>query len=231
MDRTRLDAAIQCIRDYTDRHSKLKAAHHFVFDSPLDKCAGVPRFVMMGINPGETDSDRKDGLRAVERTWLRDFYDGKSEPPSKRNMRWRKLAKWFANDEPLVLTELFFWNSHDGEALEEMIGPLWASGHLDFCKRMNRILIEVYRPKAVIFTGTGIAERVADKYCLHHVRDIREDYVRKSGMRKGERVNIQIMKHYRDALCPWFFIRHPMAAFGVSKREQEDTRNYIHANL
>ena len=53
MNRERLDVAIQKIRDYTKNHKELCAAHHFLFDLPLDKEAGKPGVVMMGINPGE----------------------------------------------------------------------------------------------------------------------------------------------------------------------------------
>jgi hypothetical protein len=67
MNRERLDAAIQQIRDYTKGHQELCAAHHFLYDLPLDKKAGKPAFVVMGINPGEGLRDRRGFSRAYRR--------------------------------------------------------------------------------------------------------------------------------------------------------------------
>jgi hypothetical protein len=229
MNKTGLEKATRCIRNYTAEHCKLKTAHHFVYDSPLDKNAERPQFVVMGLNPGETDCDLKDGPGPTERTWLCDFTDQRPCGPGQGSVNWRRRAKWFTHDEPFVITELFFWSSHDGKALRNQFGPLWGSADPEFCTHKNRILIEEYQPKAVIFVGIGKADRIAEVFEVRHKQDVWKEYRFKK--RTHETVNRRIVRHYQGAGCPWFFTRHWSGAWGVSEFELDDARNFIDANL
>ena len=110
MDRSKLDAAAKQISDYTARHPELCEAHHFVYDYPLFddfRTAGKPEIVVMGINPGETSTDRTDGQRR-EATWN----GWRSHTASARN--WAALCEDYTNSRLLISAELFFWSSHSG---------------------------------------------------------------------------------------------------------------------
>src|SRR5208337_2764288 len=169
MGRERLDAAIQDIRDYTSNNQELRdEAHHFVYDLPLDRTAGTPEFVWMGVNPGETGvKTLKTGDWEVpgptEETWLFAFND--HIPPSRSSKRWKGKIHRLFDGKPVVLAELFFWSASSRD-FNRRFGDVWRSPHLDFCTRMNRLLIDEYQPKAVVFTGIerDLTEAVAHTY-------------------------------------------------------------------
>ena len=108
MNRERLDIAIQKIRDYTMIHTELCTAHHFLFDLPLDKEAGRPEVVMMGINPGETEWDRQSYPGPTEETRSHDFHEKSAFGRSQGSDHWRRNAAFFANGKRVVFTELLF---------------------------------------------------------------------------------------------------------------------------
>jgi hypothetical protein len=200
MNRNRLDAATQTIRDYTRQHPELAAAHHFLYDSPLDKKAGKPEFVIMGINPGETKPDRIDNPEPTEVTWCHDFNANEGKRRSRSSKMWRNHAARFSRCRRIVFAELFFWSSRNGEEFLERFGPIWDSIHLLFCVRMNQLLIEEYQPKAVIVSGLGIAKNAALVFNLEHNHTFRKDYQAKR--------NVRLIEHYRDKYHPWFFTKH-----------------------
>jgi hypothetical protein len=214
MNRARLNAAIEKIRDYTKRHAELCAAHHFLFDLPLDRAAGRPEYVILGINPGETERDRRAFPGPTEETWNYDFHENALLGRSQGSKNWRKNAVFFSGGRPLVFGELFFWSSADGDEFEERFGPLWDSPHLPFCIDMTRLLIEEYQPKAVIFAGLGPSKKVADKFALAHVNTL------KSGSQR-------LVEHYSDGDRPWFFTKHWSGSFGFSNAQKESIKSYI----
>jgi hypothetical protein len=89
---------------------------------------------------------------------------------------------------------------------------------------MNRLLIDEYRPKAVVFTGIDrdLTEAVARAYRLEYVgvklHDDKQD---------GKR----LVEHYRDNIRPWFFIRHPTGDRGLTKWNIAQTKAYIQSQL
>lgn len=105
MDRDRLDAAIQQIRAYKRAHPDLQKGHHFVFDYPLDKSAGKPEVLVMGINPGEVES-QWSVPGPTESTWNYDFHYQVYRSRSSSN--WHNNALFFSDDRPVVFTDLFF---------------------------------------------------------------------------------------------------------------------------
>jgi len=220
MDRSKLDAAILSIRAYTSQHAELRQSHHFLFDLPLDKAAGKPEFVIMGVNPGEREHDiRSANYTGAEETWLSDFH-ARSGQRSRGSINWRNNASFFANGRPVVFTELFFWSSRNGSALVERYGPLWESPHMAFCCRLNRLLLKEYMPEAVLFAGLSHADRVAAEFDLQHVGTLRD-----AGKRD------RLIEHYCDQERPWFFTKHWSASYGFSKVQKINTRNYIHEHL
>src|SRR5208282_5661806 len=124
MDRLRLDSNIEAIRRYRDANPELRRAHHFLYDLPLDKDAGKPAVIVMGINPGETQYDRDACHGPTEETWNLDFHK-ESRGRSRGSVNWRRNAEFFALGKPVVLTELFFWSSNNQTERRERFGQLW----------------------------------------------------------------------------------------------------------
>jgi hypothetical protein len=216
MDRARLDGAIKQIRDYTDKHPALGHAHHFLYDVPLDKSDVKPEIVVMGINPGENERDRKAYPGPTEETCKHDFHTTSTVGRSQGSKNWYKNAKFLANGKPVVFTELFFWSSSNQDEFKQRYGgPWWKSEHIDFCVQMNRVLISEYRPQYVLFVGVKDSKKVAKIFELFPVYSLKVGPTR-------------LLEHYRDELRPWFFTKHWSGAFGFSNSQKEEIKNYIH---
>ena len=214
MDRRRLNEAIQRIRDYTAGHPELQAAHHFLYDLPLDKDAGVPEFVVMGINPGETERCRSAYPGPTEETWDFDFHGKSVLGRSQGSIKWRKNATDFTDSQAVVFTELFFWSSNDQEELRKRYGKLWNSPHLEFCVEQNKVLIETYKPKAVIFVGLSCSQKVAEAFGLVAVDTLKMGSSR-------------LVVRYQDHFRPWLFTKHWSGAFGFSNLQKAEIKRYI----
>ena len=217
MDRERLDSNIEAIRRYRDANPELRHAHHFLYDLPLNKDAGQPEVVVMGINPGETRVDRDACPGPTEESWRYDFHETSASGRSQGSIKWRKNAEFFANGKPVVFTELFFWSSNDQAEFEVRFGPLWKSQHLRFCVDMNRSLLDAYEPKSVIFVGLSDSARVAREFGLRHICLLKDH-------------NHRLLDHYEDDHRPWFFTKHWSASFGFSRAQKEQIKNYIQAH-
>jgi len=215
VDRERLDAAIQKIRDYTRAHPDLQVAHHFLFDLPLDRRAGRPEVVVMGINPGEVESQWRAAPDPTEETWNYDFHQNIERSRSSRN--WYNNAMFFSGGRPVVLSELFFWSSSDQKEFEKRYGPLWRSPHLNFCVSLNKLLIEEYNPEMVVSPGLSQAEDAAKAFGLGFIRTFSS---------QGKR----LVEHYHDRKRPWFFTRHWSGAFGFSTAQKNAIREYLQAH-
>lgn len=210
---TRLRANIERLAAYTAEYAELRAAHHFLYDLKFPK-VGTPRFVVMGVNPGETEGDWRIAPEPTEETSRYDFHD---EVGSGRSaIRWSSAARYFLDDADYVLAELFFWSSYDSRVFTERFGPLAKSPHLPICVEMNRELIEAYQPKAVVLPGLTHAPLVRDLYGLSTVEAVVHD---------GKR----IAECCTDGTRPWVFTKHWTAAFGFSRRQREIAREAIRA--
>lgn len=218
MDRTRLDSNIQAIRRYTTEHAELRQAHHFLYDLPLNRDVGPPELVVMGINPGETQVDRDSCAGPTEETSKYDFHEHSPAGRSKGSKRWRELTAKFTGGRSVVFTELFFWSSKNHAELLERFESLWHSRHLGFCIDMNRDLIEVYQPTAVIFVGLSNSERAASAFGLKYI-----DTHSVGGTR--------VIEHYRDAHRPWFFTKHWTGSRGFTTPQRDAIRIYLEQNL
>jgi hypothetical protein len=214
MDREQLDARINTIRKYTADHPELGSAHHFLYDLPLNKEAGIPQVIVMGINPGETHVDRDAYPGPTEETWNFDFHEQAKSGRSRGSVHWRKSTAYFTNGSPVVFTELFFWSSNNQREFKERFGPLWDSPHLSFCVDLNRSLIEEYQPKSVIFVGLSDVTRVAEEFELRHVYTLKMQ-------------NHRLVEHYQDASRAWYFTKHWSGSFGFSNDQKAAIREYI----
>ena len=203
MDRTCLDSNIEAIRRYRDQHAALQKAHHFLYDLPLDRQAGRPEVVVMGINPGETQFDRDSCSGPTEETWQHDFHADSRLGRSRGSKRWRDNMKFFSQRRAVIQTELFFWSSKDQSEFRERFGRLWDSQHLRFCTDMNRSLLDIYQPRFVIFVGLSDAARVAEQFGLRLIASVKE-------------LSQPLVDHYEDSARPWFFTKHWSGSFGFS---------------
>lgn len=209
--RDRLDAAIKNIRAYTCAHADLQQSHHFVFDYPLDKSAGKPEVLVMGINPGEVPSQLA-APGPTESTWLYDFHEKPGVVRSPSSTYWHRIAKYIANSRRIVFT-LFFWSA-SRQQFPDRFGRLWDSPHLRFCTAKINLLLDEYRPKMVIFPGIQQAERVAWEFGLRFVRRFPRDGTR-------------LVEHYRDHDRNWFFTRHWTTRAGFSNAQKNAIKEYI----
>lgn len=215
MERGRLDSNIEAIRQYRDQHDVLRQAHHFLYDLPLDKQAGRPEVVVMGINPGETQFDRDSCPGPTEETWQHDFHAASKLGRSRGSKRWRDNMKFFADGRPVIQTELFFWSSNSQSEFRERFGPLWESQHLRFCTDMNRSLLDVYQPGFVIFVGLSDSARVAKEFGLRRIAPVVNEH------------RHRLVDHYKDSERPWFFTKHWSGAFGFSQSQKDQIKEYI----
>lgn len=207
----RLRANIERIAAYTAQHPELSRAHHFLYDlkSPPN---GAPRFVVMGINPGETPRDWILSPQPTEETSRHDFHHRAEKAGSA--LRWSTLAAYYLDGADYVLAELFFWSSRDLREFAARFGPLASSPHLPFCRDLNRQLIDTYQPRAVVAPGIGTAALCAKLYGLRHADTVREGSTR-------------VVEAYTDGSRPWLFTKHWTGSFGLSDAQRQAIRGAI----
>lgn len=222
MDRARLDRAIEEIEAYTEMHPELHQAHHFLYDLPLDRAAGRPEIIVIGINPGETDADWRShpGGREQE-TRNRDFHRDGGKPRSPGSLRWQRNVRYFAGDRPVVMANLFFWSSRSTAELVTRYGPMWDSPHLPFCIEKLKLLLQVYEPGVVLFPGLSLTDRVARHFSLQHVDTLTD-------ASNGHR----LVDEYREKKGrPWLFTKRWTGAFGFSKKQKAMVKGHIESVL
>lgn len=217
-----LDQALHEIRDYTQQHPELRAAHHFVYDLPLGGVRQKPSFIVMGINPGETDHCWDSYPGPTEQSWAFDYEESGKLGPSRGGRKWRDTARFFTNGLPVVLAELFFWSSSNSAQFEDRFGSLWQSKHLPFCIEKIKLLIDCYKPEAVIFPGVTFSENIAGEFNLDYIAGQRDQ-------NNGDR----LVEHYIDAITqrPWFFTKHWSGSFGFSNSQKCEIKRYIDPHL
>lgn len=209
---------IDLIRQRTKSFSELQQAHHFVYDKQYNPSADKIKFVLMGINPGETAEDwlawPRDRGTPTEETSAFDFHAASYS--SRSANRWRECCLKILGTLDVTLAEAFYWSSKDVADLEARYGKLEKSPHLDFCTRLNRQLIEAHSPLAVIVVGVGAKYTglLPSVYGLRHVHSVASS--------KGGR----LIEHYEDSERPWIFCKHWTGAW-PSKAEKETMGAYI----
>ncbi|WP_458760663.1 hypothetical protein ACSVBT_07695 [Afipia sp. TerB] len=214
----RISDLIESIIQYTSGYQELQQAHHFLFDKRLDKNGGQVNFLIMGINPGETKHDwevyPKSGNLPLEETSRFNFQANKK---SESADRWYRRCVDIMGTDQCAMTEAFFWTSYDLAQMKERYGSFAASSHVKFCARINKELITLHEPKAVIFVGLGFHEQIAELYSLSKCRTI---LFSKDGNKR------RLMEHYTDGTRPWIFMKHWSGA-RPSKEEFQKMRETV----
>ena len=142
-----LRTEVERIRAYTALHAALRACHHFCFDFRLGAFHRAT-YIVMGLNPGETDDDRAIAGGPHEESSLVDYRAGRD---SASRARWFNTCRNILSTDQIALSELCFWSSANLPALVERIGPLEGSPHMAFCRELNERLIAFHRPRAIVF--------------------------------------------------------------------------------
>ena len=207
----RLLQNIERIAAYTAEHPELAIAHHFLYDLRHPE-KGQPDYVVMGVNPGETDYDWKIAPQPTEETSRYDFH--KEAGGGRSSIRWTKASRFFLDNADYVLAELFFWSSYDSRIFTERFGPLRKSPHIRFCCEMNRDLIDIYQPKAVVLPGLTHSKAVGEWYGLSQIEVI-------------SAASTRVAEVWTDGTRPWVFTKHWTAAFGFSSAQRELARDAI----
>jgi hypothetical protein len=221
MVNSRISENISSIKQRMQDQRELQQAHHFVYDKRYNQESNTIKYILMGINPGETPNDwltwpRQKGT-PTEETSAFDFHEVSGS--SRSAMRWKNTCKAILGTLDVALAEAFFWSSKDVAELESRYGKLERSEHLEFCTKLNRELIEIHAPDAVIVVGVGAkyTNILPSLYTLRHVRSV-------AGENGG-----RVIEHYEDGSRPWIFCKHWTGA-RPSNSEKETMRTYI-ANL
>lgn len=209
---------IEAIEAHQNKFPELKQAHHYVYDKRYSS-APRARFMLMGINPGEGPSDSADwpvNGDPAEETSRFDFQTQRKENGSAK--RWRSLCNEILGTLDVALTEMFFWSSKDVNELEQRYGKLAETVHVDFCRGLNRSLIEFHGPEAVIVVGIGKKYRalLPPTYDL----ELLSEHPNEAGR--------TIIAEYTDGTRPWIFLKHWTGA-RPSKPERARMREYVAA--
>lgn len=200
-----LTSLIQDIREYTIKHQELATAHHFSFDlkTPTN---GTPQYVVLGINPGETAACWRTAPRPTELTSHFDYHGG-----DRQNIRWYRMCADILTGADYVESNLFFWSSNNKNELKSRFGRLSRSRHLPFCTEKNKNLIEIYKPRAIIFAGVG---REYMKLC-------REQFNLKQVSAPVKDGSHRIVENYTYGRTPWLFARHWTGSYGFSEEQKQ----------
>jgi hypothetical protein len=185
---------IKLIEAYTRDNAELTQSHHFLYDLRIPKGSRA-KFVVMGINPGESPRFCANAPGPTEETSRFDWIE--SVGLHRPEIPWSELCNFYLDTAPYVMTELFFWSSRNVPELEVRLGePLCRSRHLPFCVDMNLALISVHRPRAVVVVGLG-----AERLCREHFGLRKHDTVRSEGVRVAE-------QYFDGDGRPWLITKH-----------------------
>ncbi len=150
----------------------------------------------MGINPGEPGNEKITYPRVNDLLEEASEYDYlANDKKSKPATRWKNRCGRACGTLDIASTEAFFWSSKDVKKLSER----WdTKKHRDFCVELNKELIEIHNPKAVMFTGISYIEEIA----LHYNLIIEGQSILND---KGQRLIVP----YKDKSGrPWLFVKH-----------------------
>ena len=119
------------VLNYTNQHEDLQKSHHWQFDLPPFKDEPFnPKYIVMGINPGENKEKLFPNI--VQETRFFDFHEsiyvGKRE-----ELNWTKKIFEILQTRKVIQTELFFWSTNKFSDLKKRFGPLSKNKHLSFC--------------------------------------------------------------------------------------------------
>lgn len=210
---------IRRIREYTAANAELcRDGVHFVYDKRYGKSEHI-EFIVMGINPGEPTVDENKRLEEIrlEETSEYDFRKAGGKEPAAAK-RWRKKCELICGTPEIAGTEALFWSSRDVAELERHYRKFSESPHVKWCVPLNKELIEIHNPRAVIFVGLKFIREIGDLYGL---RPAGEVVLFKKPGRTG-----RLIAPYRDGNGrPWIFMKHWSAR--LSSVEKQKMADYV----
>jgi|GEM_PF-4143397 len=222
----RIQQALEEIRTFPDKHPSLMKSHHFLFDLPIDNGVTHCEYVLMGINPGETNADWTLAPRGVgeiyptEASSAYDFRIAKKVEKNRSAKNWDTRSRNLLGTSNIFYAELFFWSSANQEELEARFGRLkdLKKNVLLFCKEQNDVMFKERRPKAVVSSGLGNMDLVSDLYGLVPLDAGRSD------LRSG---NTRLLIVKTDGTRPWFFVPHLSNSRGLSRERITMIREHM----
>lgn len=215
----RLSEQLHRIRDMGESDEALRTHHHFLFALP------TPNFdherpvdlILIGLNPGETANCRRiaPGYRHEESFEI-DFHANAGSAVTGRR-RWLRNIEKTLPWSNVLMSELFFWSSPGAKQLEDVYGSVRNIPYLDFCCELNRELIEIVSPRAVVFTGLSWERLVVERFDLRKRRDL---------FRDGSS-DMRLVESYSSAGRPWFVIPHLSGARKFSDEKRKQVSEFI----
>ncbi|MBG0803985.1 hypothetical protein IYW40_21210 [Methylocystis sp. H4A] len=222
----RIQQALEAIRTFPDKHPSLMKSHHFLFDLPIDNNVTGCEYILMGINPGETDADWTRAPRGAgeiyptEASSSYDFRVARKIEKNRSAKNWDTRSRKVLGTSDIFYTELFFWSSPNRGKLEAQFGRLkdLKKNVLLFCKEQNEVMFKERHPKAIVVSGLRDLGLVSDLYGLSPLDDGRLD------LNSGD-ARLLIAK--TDGTRPWFFLPHLSGSFGFSGERMSMIREHM----
>lgn len=217
-----LQKALIEIRNYPATNKELLKAHHFVFNSPIFKDISTTDAIIIGLNPGETESDFSfnENLPTEESSEF-DFH--KFTGKGKSATRWENACIDYLGTKNIFLTEFFFWSSNQAgedkskETFSDKFGYKFIDcPHFNFCKKLNIEMIEYHNPKIIIATGISYREFFAKIYNLKYIKTSRCELDTRT----------IAVAHYEFLNIPFLFTPH-WTGYAMSNNLKNYIRNYI----
>ena len=151
--------SLEKIREYTRKNEELTRCHHFLFNLPLEKSTHKADVVVIGLNPGESDSDWNLGKDfPTEESSEFDFHEEFGKGRS--SVRWSQYCRKYLGSSNIVQTEFFFWSSRNlNKEFSDRFGyKFQESPHFLFCRDRNKELLDFHKPRLVVSTGTSYSD-------------------------------------------------------------------------
>ena len=174
----------------------------------------------MGINPGEQHEDFVTAPcpPVHEESFEIDFHEQYGKGRSA--VKWTKTTEAFCETKQYIQSEMFFWSSKDIGMLESRFGSLTARNqpnkHLEFCNRLNRELINLTAPSAIVVPGIGCTKIMSKNFNLTF-----EDSI------KDPESNHRLCERYSDKERTWLFTKHWSGAHGFSSDQRAIVKREI----
>tara|TARA_B100000029_G_C17571288_1_gene956672 strand:+ start:1538 stop:2206 length:669 start_codon:yes stop_codon:yes gene_type:complete len=210
---------ISSIRKYTKDHQELLRAHHFTYDL-ISKGDDSKHYIVMGINPGEQGSE--DTCKGpTEETSEYDFFEVHGENKNRSATEWSNNARYYLGDKGnIVMTNFFFWSSKGLKGFRERFGYGFNSKksnkHLDFCKRMNFSLIQIYKPRLIVSPGIGLT-KLSSRYDFGDPLETIYDHSKRA----------RLVQRYEYQGIPVVFTKHWTSRWGVTSEEKVEVKEYL----
>jgi hypothetical protein len=216
----RIRVNIKKIRERTRIIPELRnKPHHFLYDKRYTDATRIQYFVM-GINPGEpkTEKNPRGDDFPREETSLSDFIkEGKESLPARK---YRETCHYICGTPDIALTEMLFWSSLDVRQLEERYAA--RNEHARWCAPLNKGLIAIHNPRAVLCFGIG---HMLDFKELYGLTEAGDPVLFTKVWKKGQRVGRLIVPFKDGSGRKWLILKH-ISRF-LTTPEKKRIREYV----